>query len=155
MKNNKIMTIFISTIVVVLFSVWRFYQRYNNPELKLIKNNITLKYGQKLLKELNQYVDTSLYKNNNILSGIKHGYDINYIYYNSTINLKVIIKDTTTPVLSLKNSFKIFENNETNYDDYITVKEISDYKITISDDTINHNTPGRYTANATVIDEYR
>lgn len=169
MKNKKIITIIISLSIIIFFSAGWFYQSYNNPELKLTKKNITLEYGEKLPNDLNRYIDTSPYINDDALDDISYecdeGYDlslpldvgnytITYTYRNSKAKLKVSVADTTAPILYLKNNIKIFENNTVNYNDYVEIVELSEYKVTINDDNVNYNTAGEYIANMDVIDTY-
>ncbi|MCD7840038.1 MAG: Ig-like domain-containing protein [Erysipelotrichaceae bacterium] len=81
-------------------------------------------------------------------------YDIHYQYYllDKTLHLSVV--DTTVPELTLLDEPEIFESEDFDYRDYVTVEELSDCEVILDDSDVNYDKAGSYEAKVTAMDIY-
>lgn len=164
-KKNKLIGIVLLVIVAIVGITG--YQSYQHPQLELKEPTIKAEYGQDVKALLDDNIDASFYDDDvsdlidyssedlNDFDDVDVGeYQITYHYRGSDKTIKLIVEDTTAPVIELKNSASVFENEQIKYDDLVEVEELSKYKTTIDDSLVNYNTPGNYIAKYIVEDKY-
>lgn len=155
--NNKFKT---CILVVLLLGI--IGQGYKQPKLELKKEIIDLEYGERLddfetyvkvddLDDLSYSCDT-IDENNRYPEVGKHV--ITYKYRGITKELKIEVKDTTAPKLTKLNDVEIIESDNVNYENYIDVDELSDYKVDVDDREVNYSSAGTYNANIKITDKY-
>ncbi|WP_294580225.1 Ig-like domain-containing protein [uncultured Thomasclavelia sp.] len=140
----------------------------STPEVELKSETLTIEYGQDISSCLKDNIKASAYDDQDIIDDIEYScdqaddvddldvgkYTITYKLKSNEKTVALTIQDTTAPEITLKNEPSIFENDSINYDDLITVKELSSYDTSYDDSQVNYNTPGNYVATYNVKDKY-
>lgn len=74
---------------------------------------------------------------------------------NKKETLYISVEDTTSPQLQLWEEVTALQNHTIDYEECLSIQDLSEYETTIIDDDVNDNTPGKYIAKAIVKDEYQ
>ncbi len=155
--NNKFKTCVLAVLLLGVIG-----QSYKQPKFELKKEIINLEYGEKL-DDIETYVkvddlDDLSYSCNTIDENDQYPevgkHVIKYKYRGKTKELKIDVKDTTAPKLTKLNDVNIIESDNVNYENYIDVDELSDYKVEVDDRDVNYSLAGTYNANIKITDKY-
>ena len=157
-RKRKIL-VFLGVFIVAFFGC-----SAESHELYLKTDLIELEYGEALSGDLLDYVDLS---HDEDVGEIQYScediedfdkilevgeYEIQYQYYEAQKTLKVVVKDTTAPEVTLKKNIELLQKHTCQYEDYLNVKDLSKYHIDVKDDEVNYEVPGQYIAEATISD---
>ncbi len=151
------------------------YNSFNVNHLKLKNDIITIEYGQNISLDPEEYLDISdldvedksdILKNTVITSSIANEeskeypsvgeYKLTISYEDEEKTLKVVVKDTTAPLLNVPDSVEIVQGTELSSYDFKTLMnatdlaKLNDYVIDIS--MIDANKPEEYMAKVSVED---
>ena len=74
---------------------------------------------------------------------------------NKKETLYISIEDTKSPQLQLREEVTALQNHTIDYEKCLSIQDLSKCDITINDDDVNYNTPGKYIAKAIVKDQYQ
>ena len=74
---------------------------------------------------------------------------------NKKETLYISVEDTTAPQLQLQEEATALQNHTIDYEKCLSIQDLSKCDITINDDDVNYNTPGKYIAKAIVKDQYQ
>ena len=158
LKNviKGIVLLFIVLVVIGMF--------IPSQDFALTTDQLVLEYGETLPKSFDDFIETDGDKKNIDYSSqdiddfnkvLEVGtYSIDFQSGGKTETLKVEVKDTVKPILTLKEPVNVLQNNNIDYSQYIDVQDKSQYKTIIEDDQVDYATPGKYQAKVIAQDLY-
>lgn len=168
-QKHKLVTILLGVGFIAVLAVLTVFGIVNDEpvELHLKDSHVYLEYGSYLPNNMNDYLDLENIPHPEEIKCISEGidsfnqllevgdYDVKYQLNNAEVLLKITVQDTTAPEVSLLQNIKIFENHEIKYQDYVNIKDNSEYTFDIDDSNVKYDTVGTYNAIATVTDKYK
>lgn len=161
MKHKKIKKIGIALFVVMVLLIGLNYQE--EPSLILTKTELTVECGDSL-PDLSTYIDMNdadkkevdiQYSPELDSQASKVGeYEVCFHYKNQEKKLLITVVDSTAPEITLIKNPVILENESLNLEDFVSVKDCSNYEIDFDDSEVIYHTAGTYTGVVTVKDVY-
>lgn len=173
--KKKIIFLILSILVLIIFIGGGiiFYINQRDDKISLIEENIVIEYGQSYNPSVNELINFTEFdfintENVKIESNIENednkeypavgNYEINVYYKDKNLSQKIEVKDTTSPVLSMKENIDI-ENgvdiNTVNIKQYAKatdLSELKDYNIDLTN--VDTNKAGEYVAKISIEDIY-
>lgn len=135
---------------------------WNRQDFHLIKDTLTLEYGETLPNQFDDFIETNgdIEYSSQDIDDFKDildvgDYTIDFQLGNKKETLYISVEDTTSPQLQLWEEVTALQNHTIDYEECLSIQDLSEYETTIIDDDVNDNTPGKYVAKAIVKDEYQ
>jgi len=127
--------------------------RDTSPKLQLKKNTINLEYGKEFKADFDTLVDTK---------GLDRGfakvgdYKVNLTYKDETKTVKVVVKDTTAPEMTVPENIEILQGTDLTTFDFKSLIIATDLatinELTVDYSTVDINVPAKYTVKASIED---
>lgn len=135
---------------------------WNRQDFHLIKDTLTLEYGETLPNQFDDFIETNgdIEYSSQDIDDFEEildvgDYTIDFQLGNKKETLYISVEDTTSPQLQLREEVTALQNHTIDYEECLSIQDLSEYETTIIDDDVNDNTPGKYVAKAIVKDEYQ
>ena len=135
---------------------------WNRQDFHLIKDILTLEYGETLPNQFDYFIETNgdIEYSSQDIDDFEEildvgDYTIDFQLGNKKETLYISVEDTTSPQLQLWEEVTALQNHTIDYEECLSIQDLSEYETTIIDDDVNDNTPGKYIAKAIVKDQYQ
>ena len=134
----------------------------NKQDFHLVKDTLSLEYGETLPNQFDDFIETNgdIEYSSQDIDDFEEildvgDYTIDFQLGNKKETLYISVEDTTSPQLQLWEEVTALQNHTIDYEECLSIQDLSEYETTIIDDDVNDNAPGKYVAKAIVKDEYQ
>lgn len=137
----------------------------NKQDFHLVKDTLSLEYGETLPESFDDFIDTdgdieNIEYSSQDIDDFKDildvgDYTIDFQLGDKKETLHISVEDTTAPQLQLQEEATALQNHTIDYEKCLSIQDLSKCDITINDDDVNYNTPGKNIAKAIVKDQYQ
>lgn len=167
LKNKKVIATIIGVLIIALVGTVFVISNNQSQALKLKKDVVIIELGDDVSLKANDYLDTKdkdVLSQTKVSSNIKKkdnivpvgNYNIKFIYKDETLNQKVEVKDTTSPVFKdPKTKVEVDREFDGDLAANFTTDDLSEVKITIDSKDVDFKKAGSYKAKAIATDKYK
>ncbi|MDH6367867.1 MULTISPECIES: hypothetical protein [unclassified Breznakia] len=167
LKNKKVIATIIGVLIVALVGTVFVISNNQSQALKLKKDVVIIELGDDVSLKANDYLDTKdkkVLSQTKVSSDIKKkdnivpvgNYNIKFIYKDETLNQKVEVKDTTSPVFKdPKAKVEVDREFDGDLATNFIAEDLSEVKITIDSKDVDLKKAGTYKAKAIATDKYK